>query len=69
MKFALVVIICTAINSSCLPPQTVSQHSTWYDCMMGGYEKAESYTREVGITQTNEYKMYVQFQCKTIKEI
>ena len=26
--------------------------------MMGGYEKAESYTREVGMTQTNEYKTY-----------
>ena len=28
---------------------------------MGGYSKAQSYTREVGMKKTNEYKLYVQF--------
>ncbi len=69
MKFILVVIFCSGLEQNCLPPQTVSQHSTWYDCMMGGYSKAQSYTKEVGMQKTNEYKLYVQFQCRTVKEV
>jgi len=64
-----VVIFCSALEQNCLPPQTVSQHNTWYDCMMSGYNKAQTYTEDVGMQKTNEYKLYVQFQCKTVKEV
>ena len=41
MKLVLALIMCSAVNSTCLPPiDTKKEFDTWYDCSVAGYQES-----------------------------
>tara|TARA_R100001086_G_scaffold49782_1_gene22122 strand:- start:969 stop:1187 length:219 start_codon:yes stop_codon:yes gene_type:complete len=71
MKLSLVLIICSAVNSTCLPPMdTGLNYNTWYDCMIGGSEQSIDFLKSSDKNQTNENKLFIKFSCiENIEEI
>ena len=64
MKLSLILILCSAIQSTCMPPMhTGLQYSSWYDCMVGGYQQATEFLEASGPEQINENELYVKFVC------
>ena len=45
IKFLLVVKVCSALDGSCLPEQSVAVHDSWYNCAVAGIEETKSLTK------------------------
>ena len=64
MKLVLALIMCSAVNSTCLPPiDTKKEFDTWYDCSVAGYQESLDLLQESDSKKVNEYKLYVKFFC------
>ena len=64
MKLSLVLILCSAIQSTCMPPMhTGLQYSSWYDCMVAGYQQSGEFLEASGPEQINKNQLYVKFVC------
>ena len=64
MKLSLILILCSAIQSTCMPPMhTGLEYSNWNDCMIAGYEQATEFLQSSSPEQINENKLYVKFVC------
>ena len=64
MKLSLILILCSAIQSTCMPPMhTGLQYSNWNDCMIAGYEQSLEFLKASGPEQINKNELYVKFVC------
>jgi hypothetical protein len=64
MKLSLILIICTAIQSTCIPPMhTGLQYDNWNDCMIAGYEQSLEFLKTSEAEQVNKNQIYVKFVC------
>ena len=45
------------------PMHTGLQYSSWYDCMVGGYQQATEFLEASGPEQINKNELYVKFIC------
>ena len=64
MKLSLILILCSAMQSTCMPPMhTGLQYNTWNDCMIAGYEQSLEFFKTSGADQINENQLYMKFVC------
>ena len=67
MKIALFLIMCSSIQSICMPPflyeKTFNNH---YDCLVKGYENSLEKIKEIGKDDINALGIYAKFECKEI---
>ena len=70
MKLSLILILCSAIQSTCMPPMhTGLEYNNWHDCMIAGYTQSKKFLETSGSEQVNENQIYVKFVClETIDE-
>jgi hypothetical protein len=70
MKLSLILILCSAIQSTCMPPMhTGLEYKNWHDCMIAGYTQSKEFLETSGPDQVNENQIYVKFVClETIEE-
>jgi len=65
MKIALFLIMCSSIQSICMPPflyeKTFNNH---YDCLLKGYQMSIEKLEEIGKAEVNLHGIYVKFECK-----
>ena len=71
IKFVLILHLCSSITGVCFENQTISQHDDHYSCVMNGYVQAYTSLKTLDITDINERKLAVRFECKelTIEKI
>lgn len=68
MKYILVMIICSQIESSCYPPITLKKEFySSYDCLQEGYMESQILLKELGKEQVNQNKIIIKFTCKENK--
>ena len=61
MKFALYMIMCSALYGECLPAHRMpTTYNTHYECMIAGYEEALKKQKEIG---RNKYQTLIKFMC------
>jgi hypothetical protein len=64
MKLSLILILCSAMQSTCMPPMhTGLQYNTWNDCMIAGYDQSLEFFKTSGADQINEHQLYMTFVC------
>ena len=64
MKIILTLIMCSYIQTTCLPPYEWPTHfDDMYDCMQTGYEESLKKMQELGKEEVNKYNMYIRFTC------
>ena len=64
MKLSLILILCSAMQSTCMPPMhTGLQYNTWNDCMIAGYEQSLEFFKTSGADQINKNQLYMKFVC------
>ena len=64
MKLSLILILCSAIQTTCMPPMhTGLQYSSWNDCMVAGYEQSIEFLQSSEPDNVNENQIYVKFVC------
>ncbi len=66
-SIALLMYMCSAVSQTCVPPVHIATLSNFYDCMVRGYSESTRKTQEIGMTEINEYQIYMKFQCQEIK--
>ena len=69
IKFALVLHLCTFLNSNpyCFQEQIVpEQFEDYYQCITDGYVKSLSTLVNLGVTEVNEKRLAVKFECKEV---
>ena len=65
MKYLLVMIICSQVQSTCYPPLALNkQFYSQYDCLQEGYKESQLILDELGKTIVNEMNIIVKFTCK-----
>ena len=69
MKLVLILYICSSLHSQCQAPRYLSNHDTWYNCMMEGYKNAAILTKKISEEQINKHLIYVSFTCKDVPTI
>ena len=69
MKIVLVLIICSQVAGTCMPPyQWPDRFNTQYDCLMFGYEESIKKMKEIGKEEINKYQTFVKFICAEVKD-
>ena len=71
MKLSLILILCSALHSTCIPPMhTGLMYDNWNDCMVSGYQQSLEFLQSSGPEQVNDAQLYVKFVCleTTIEE-
>ena len=70
MKLSLILILCSAIQATCIPPMhTGLEFNNWNDCMIAGYTQSKEFLETSGPDQVNQNQIYVKFVClETIGE-
>jgi len=64
MKFALYMIMCSALYGECLPAHRMpTTYHTHYECMIAGYEEALKKQKEIGRKESNKYQTLIKFMC------
>ena len=64
MKVMLTIVMCSTLANTCLEPYTYPKvYSTYYDCLLDGYQKSLDKTKEIGRSETNKYQIYSKFGC------
>ena len=71
IKFILILHLCSSLTGECFDNQTLSQHDDHYSCVINGYVQAYTSLQTLDITDINERKLAVRFECKelTIEKI
>jgi len=61
----LVMVLCSSVENSCMPPIT---HTTLYEdsysCMIDGYKKSIDQTLKLGKDDVNKLGLYIKFGCQ-----
>ena len=69
MKFTLVLILCSYVSGTCLPPYTYpKEFNDQYDCFMEGYNQSMLKMEEIGRKEINEHEIYIRFICSPENE-
>ena len=64
MKLSLNLILCSALQSTCMPPMhTGLMYGNWNDCMNAGYQQSLEFLQSSGPEQVNDTQLYVKFVC------
>jgi len=65
MKFILTIYLCSFYNGTCLTPHTFwnEPYDDIYSCLLRGYEKSITKTKEIGREEINKYGIYLRFSC------
>jgi len=64
MKFILIMLICSQVGGTCLPPYKVPEKfDDGYDCMVTGYEMALDKLQEMGREDVNKHNIFIKFGC------
>jgi hypothetical protein len=64
MKIILTLIMCSYIQSTCLPQyEWPTQFDDMYDCMQAGYEESQKKMTEIGRLDVNQHQIYIRFTC------
>tara|TARA_Y100000385_G_scaffold242028_1_gene258801 strand:+ start:1445 stop:1657 length:213 start_codon:yes stop_codon:yes gene_type:complete len=65
MNVILVMVLCSSIQNSCMPPITYQiAYEDSYTCMVDGYKKSIEQTIELGQEQVNKLGLYIKFGCQ-----
>ena len=65
MNVILVMVLCSAVENSCMPPITYpTSYEDSYTCMVDGYKKSIEQTIELGQEQVNKLGLYIKFGCQ-----
>ena len=64
MKFVLIMTICSALNHSCIQPQTINYFDTWNECALYGYQKSIDLLKELSEDIFEKQKSYTRFVCR-----
>ena len=65
MKYILVMIICSQIESTCYPPIALKKtFNSSYDCLQEGYMESKILLKELGKQQVNKNKIIIKFTCQ-----
>jgi hypothetical protein len=68
MKFTLVVIMCSAMQSFCLPPVNIEQiYDDAYSCYTDGYQKSYNKIVEIGKEEVNKHRIFIKFNCYEVE--
>ena len=68
MKYILVMIICSQVQSTCYPPAVLNKEfNTSYDCLQEGYMESQILLKELGAQQVNKNKLIIKFTCQEKK--
>tara|TARA_B100000073_G_C23492927_1_gene476489 strand:- start:194 stop:415 length:222 start_codon:yes stop_codon:yes gene_type:complete len=70
MKLALALIICSAVQVTCMPPMhTGLKFDNWNDCMIAGHKEAIDFIEKADSNRINDSGLYLKFVCyETIEE-
>ncbi len=70
MSFLLVVYICSGIagNNCALIPTKITEFKDHYDCANYGYTVSRDFMKKSDREFINEYRAFVQFNCKETKK-
>ena len=64
MKIILTLIMCSYIQTTCLPPYEWPTHfDDMYDCKQTGYEESLKKMAEIGRPDVNQHQIYIRFTC------
>mgnify|MGYP003119977983 FL=1 len=65
MKYALYMIMCSAIAGECMPPhQMDNKYNDMYSCLNAGYKESLAKSQEIGKQEINQHHIYLKFVCK-----
>ena len=65
MKYILVMIICSQVQSTCYPPAVLNKEfNTSYDCLQEGYMESQKILKDLGENVVNDMNIIVKFTCK-----
>jgi|TARA_X000001388_G_scaffold74788_2_gene68371 hypothetical protein len=64
MKFVLIMTMCSALNHSCVQPQTINFYDTWKECVMVGYKKSIEVLNEIPNDTLEDQRTYTRFACQ-----
>ncbi len=66
IKFILILHLCSSLTGECFENQTLSEHDDHYSCVMNGYAQAYTSLQTLDITDINERKLAIRFECKEL---
>ena len=70
MKYILTILLCTAVEKTCLPPHTFEEtYPDIYTCHIDGYKKSIDKIKEIGSVEVNKHQIYTSFWCRELKTI
>ena len=65
MKILLTLIMCSSVESICLPPHPWPQlFNDKYDCLQFGYQESYKKLEAIGRKDVNEHGIYIKFDCQ-----
>ena len=65
MNVILVMVLCSSIQNSCMPPITYPTiYKDSYSCMIDGYQKSLNQTIQLGKDDVNKLGLYIKFGCQ-----
>ena len=68
MKITLILVMCSALQNTCLPPFTwETTFSSYYDCLQFGYDESKNKLKEIGDIEVNKHQIYIKFGCQETK--
>lgn len=56
--------ICSALNHSCIQPQTINYFDTWKECAITGYNKSIEVLNGLSDEVFEEQRSYTRFVCR-----
>ncbi len=69
MKFILILNICSAVYSNCLPPITDNfVFNSWQECANAGYLRAIEETNKMDSNVVNINQVVINFKCLPVEE-
>ena len=68
IKFMLILKVCSAINGTCIPEQTVGIYNSWFECGKNGTVNTMTMLDLMGEDLINQNKLYVVFKCKKLNQ-
>ena len=68
-KFFLMLKVCSVLDGTCLPQQTVGYHDNWYQCARQGTVETLVLLDSMGEELVNKNKLYVAFSCQTSNNV
>ena len=69
MKFTLILILCSYVSGTCIPPYTYPEEfNDQYDCFMEGYNQSILKMEQIGKEEINEHEIYIRFICSVDEE-